>query len=309
MKNTVQPKKTILITWATGLIGKRLVKDYAHKGWKVICLVRNKKKAKKEFIGLSITIVVDLMELPQTVIINAVVNLAGMPISIGLWTKARKEKILNSRLHTTRQVMELLKYLNKKPDIIIQGSACGYYGHGGNIELDEIAPPTEIFMSTLCQKWEKECEDHLPETTRMVSLRLGVVLARDAKAFKQLKLPMSLGLGAVLGSGDQYFPWIHIDDVISAIEFAINNKNLCGAINLVAPEALSQKQFSQKFAKALNRPLFISVPAFVLRAALGELSDLFLLGQRAIPEKLVNHNFVFRYSSLNKALDNLVCLK
>ena len=297
--------RTILITGATGFIGGQLVRRLLTRGDAIIVLTRDADRALDRF-GPHVRIITDLKALETDTCIDAVVNLAGEPI-LGLpWTRARRSALLRSRIDTTRALIELFAILDRPPRVLIGASAVGYYGVRGDEKLDEREAPQPIFQSTLCQEWEAISRAAESLGVRVVALRFGLVLARDGGALPSLVRPVRMGLGAVLGSGRQWVSWIHIDDVTRLVEFALGNPAVRGAVNAVAPVAVTQAQFQRELARTLRRPLWARIPAPILRALLGEMAQLLVDGQRVVPVRAVTAGFVFQHSEVGAALRHLV---
>jgi uncharacterized protein (TIGR01777 family) len=297
--------RTVLITGATGFIGGQLVRRLLARGDAIIVLTRDADRAPDRF-GPHVRIVTDLKALETDTRIDAVVNLAGEPI-LGLpWTRARRSALLRSRIDTTRALIELIAILDCPPRVLIGASAVGYYGVRGDAELDERAAPQAIFQSELCQEWEAISRAAESLGVRVIALRLGLVLARDGGALPSLAWPVRMGLGAILGSGRQWMSWIHIDDVLRLFEFTLSNPTLRGAVNAVAPVAVTHGQFERELARTLRRPLWLRIPAPILRTLLGEMAQLLVDGQRVVPTRAVAAGFVFQYSEVGAALRQLI---
>ena len=281
------PPRCILVTGSTGFIGRHLLARLRARGDQVIGLRRGERP-------------------PPGQHIDAVVNLAGAPI-LGLpWTAARRRQLLSSRLDTTRALIQALADDGQHPPVFVSASAIGYYGVRGDEPLDEQAAPQPIFQSRLCREWEEVACTAEGLGSRVVRLRLGVVLGRDGGALPQLALPVRLGLGAILGSGQQGAPWIHIEDVVRLIEFALDQPQLAGAVNAVAPGHVTHAQMQRTLARVLHRPLWLRVPAFVLRAALGEMAQLLVDGQHVVPARALAAGFTFAHPQLEPALQGLL---
>ena len=293
--------RTVLITGATGFIGGHLVRRLLARGDAIIVLTRDAERALDRF-GPHVTIITDLKALPNSTRIDAIVNLAGERILALPWTKGRRTDLLSSRLGTTRAVTDLCGRLDRPPRVLLSASAIGYYGVRGDEVLDERAAPQTIFQSQLCQQWEAAAQAAGDLGVRVVTLRLGLVLARDGGALPSMALPVRLGLGAIIGSGRQWVSWIHIDDAVRLIEFALGNPALRGAVNAVAPTPLSHDEFQRELARTLRRPLWLRIPAWVLRKTLGEMAQLLVDGQRVVPHRAVTAGFVFQYSESGAAL-------
>jgi uncharacterized protein (TIGR01777 family) len=297
--------RTLLVTGATGFIGGHLVRRLLANGDAIIVLTRDPDKALDRF-GPHAQIITDLGSLQTSTRIDAVVNLAGEPI-LGLpWTRARRTALLHSRIDTTRALTNLFSRLDRPPRVLVSASAVGYYGVRDNEELDEQAAPQPVFQSKLCQEWEAAAHAADFLGVRVVTLRLGLVLARDGGALPSLARPVRMGLGAIIGSGQQWVSWIHIDDVVRLIEFALSNRSLRGAVNAVAQAPVSHAQFQRELAQTLHRPLWFRIPAWLLRRTLGEMAQLLVDGQRVVPVRAVKAGFVLQYPEVGAALRQLV---
>ncbi len=297
--------RTVLVSGATGFIGGHLVRRLIGRGDRVIVLTRDAGKALNRF-GPHVRIVTRLGDVDPTTAIDAIVNLAGATILGFPWTRRRRAQLVDSRVGTTRALLELAGRLSRAPRTLISASAIGYYGIHDSEPLDERAPPSPIFQSRLCQQWEAAADSGEALGMRVVKLRIGLVLGRDGGALPQLARPHRLGLGAVLGSGTQWLSWIHIDDLIRLFEFALDTPLARGALNAVSPNPVTHLQMQRAIARALHRPLWLRVPAFVVRAGLGEMAQLLVEGQRVVPNQTVALGFEFHYSSFVEALASLL---
>lgn len=295
----------ILMTGATGFIGSALVSRWLEAGYQVTALVRDKANAEDK-LGPSVELVVDLREIKPDSCFDAVINLAGAPIAGGLWTKARRELLRNSRIGTTAALVQKLAELKSKPEVMISASAAGYYGRCGSEWLTESAEPQDIFMSTLCRDWEEAASKVEDMGIRLVIPRISIVLGSKGGAFPDLVRPIRFGLGARFGAGSHYFPWIHKEDLLALFDHILENKELSGPVNAVAPGAVTQQEFNSIIASILRRPNFMWVPAGALKLALGELSDLFVSGQRMAADKALESGFEFQYPTLDEAGKNLL---
>lgn len=307
----------ILITGATGFVGSALVASLRADGRRLIVLSRDARQARLRFGGGAgggvsggVAVVESLDEIAPETRIAAVVNLAGARV-LGLpWTAARRRTLLESRVGVTAAVVALMRRLEQPPRVLVSASAVGFYGaadrdgHGdAGRALDETAGPRRgEFQSDLCAAIEHEAGRAAALGVRVVKLRLGIVLGGDDGAYPMLALSARLGLGARLGDGRQPVPWLHIDDAVGIIRFALANAHLRGAVNAVAPAAPDQRRFADALAASFGRRVRLAVPALPLRALLGEMSELLLAGQNAVPRAAVDAGYVFRFDRLEEAL-------
>lgn len=238
--------------------------------------------------------------------IDAVINLAGESVGAGRWTMRQKERIRSSRINATRAIVEAIRTSRKKPGVLVNASAVGYYGHVEDGDVTEELPAGDDFLAETCRLWESEALKAAQSGVRVVMMRTGFVIGSDAEAFKKLQLPFKLFAGGPFGSGEQWFPWIHIDDVAAGYVFAVRQPALSGPVNLSAPHPVRVRDLAKELGRALRRPSFMPAPAFALKIVLGEMSDLLLKGQRAIPAKLLQKGFDFHFSDLSAALRNAV---
>ena len=232
---------------------------------------------------------------------DAVLNLAGSPI-ITRWSKANKKRIYQSRIDTTRLIVEAVNGLTSPPKDFISASAVGIYD-AVNVHDEFSFNYSSDFLSNLCRDWEHEALKLNADKVRLSIFRFGVVLSASGGALKQMLQPFKLGIGGRIGSGDQFFPWIHLDDVVRAVVGGITIPRASGVYNLVAPEVLTNKQFTQKLAKAMHRPAFMLVPTWALQLLLGEGAKALTSGQQVIPHRLLADGFEFSYPTLNSAFE------
>lgn len=292
----------ILITGGTGLIGQHFIRE--HQSYHYTVLSRDIAKVEK--LGPNCTGISGLSCLQNLNEFDAVINLAGEPIIDKRWSDTQKEIICQSRWGITEQLVILFAASDFPPSVFISGSAIGYYGNSfGQPMLEDSATAESDFSSDLCQRWESIAEK-ASGTTRVVSIRTGVVLAQDGGALKKMLLPFRFWLGAQLGNGQQIMSWIHINDQIRAINFLLNDSSAQGAYNLTAPEPITNKLFSQTLAKHLHSKCFLAVPDKVLRILMGESAALLLNSQNILPQKLLDSGFHFEFSKIDSAFTDLV---
>ncbi|WP_068093507.1 TIGR01777 family oxidoreductase [Novosphingobium rosa] len=297
-------RQSVLVTGGTGFIGQRLVAALASAGHEVIVLSRNRAKAMA--LGNPIRIVTDLGQIAATARIDAIVNLAGEPISDSPWTRAKRQRILRSRLKVTRDVLRLIARLERKP-VLVNGSAMGWYGLRGDEVLTEAGDARPCFSHEICARWEKAALKAEALGVRTVLLRTGLVLDREGGMLARLLTPFEFGLGGRFGTGRHWMSWIHRDDMVRLIIHAIATPALRGPLNATAPEPVTNRRFTQALAAALHRPALIPVPAWPLRLVLGDFAEeLLLSGQRVVPQAALTSGFRFDYPTIDAALREIV---
>jgi uncharacterized protein (TIGR01777 family) len=236
---------------------------------------------------------------------DAVVNLAGENLAEGRWTKRRKQALVSSRVLPTRTLARAINACHTPPRVLVSASAVGYYGPHGDEPVTEATPAGSDFLARICVEWEQEARAAETPRTRLVIIRSGVVLANDGGALKKMLRPFRLGLGATLGSGAQYFPWIHADDWSSLVYWLIGNGDAAGAFNATAPEPVNNHTFTKTLGQVLGRPAVLKAPAFALRLAMGEMAGMILHGQRVMPVHAEHLGFQFTHRALEGALRSL----
>mgnify|MGYP000138556880 CR=1 FL=1 len=236
---------------------------------------------------------------------DAVVNLAGKSI-FAYWTEATKKEIYDSRVETTRNITAALDGAPGRETVLVSTSAVGYYGDRGDDILTETSARGEGFLADLSRDWEDAAMAAAEKGVRVVIVRFGIVLDKDGGALKQMLPPFRLGLGGPLGDGRQWFPWIHMDDLVSAILFALAEPEISGPLNLTAPNPVRNRQFVRAMGRVLRRPAFVPVPGFALKTALGEFGEVLLSSQRALPVRLLDSGFHFEYPDIGPALKQLI---
>jgi uncharacterized protein (TIGR01777 family) len=306
--------KSVLVTGATGFIGQLLVRALIADGQNVIVLTRNPTRAASIFDG-NVRCIACMDDLPSTQKIDVIINLAGARIFGKRWTPSRKAFLKNSRVALTKSLANWIANAEQKPDLLLSASAIGYYGIqavGDDTVLTEDSPPQSIFMSELCQDWEAAAQSARQYGVRVICMRFGVVLGPQG-ALPMMMLPIKLGLGGPLGSGKQWVSWIHVHDVLRGIahlwQLSEQDDRISQDLhiaNFTAPDAVTQKEFSQTAAKLIHRFSFFPTPGFPMRIGLGEQADLLLEGQRVAPVQLQKYGFIFSYPELRAALKNLL---
>lgn len=296
----------ILITGGSGFIGQHFIRCFPQ--YKYTILTRSGHKTSE--LNPDCTCITDLESLKDLNSIDAVINLAGEPIIDKRWTNKQKNNIRHSRWGTTEQLVKLFEASNNPPSVLISGSAIGYYGNSFGEEMaEDSACPHSDFSNELCQKWEAIAELANINTsgkTRVALLRTSVVLGAKQGALKKMLLPFKLGMGAKLGSGKQIMSWIHIDDAVNAIHTILLNTDCHGPYNLSSPSPVSNADFTNSLAAALNSKAFLTMPETLLRLAMGESADLLLNSQNVIPKRLLEMGFNFKHPKLQGALNDLL---
>jgi uncharacterized protein (TIGR01777 family) len=297
--------RTVLVTGATGFIGSRLVAALGGAGHRVIALVRN--PARLDLLPPPFTVVTSLDQLPADTSIDAIVNLAGEPIGNELWTEAKRRKILESRINMTADVIALIARLERKPAVLVSGSAIGWYGLWQDQPLTESAKSHACFSHELCEAWEAAAHGAEAHGVRVVCLRIGLVLGREGGFITRMLTPFEFGLGGPLGSGRQWMSWIERDDLIRLIAHVIARPDLSGAVNATAPIPVTNMKFTEELARRLHRPAVFRVPYGLLRRIGGDFANELLLGgQRVLPNKALSTGFVFRYETLRTAFEAIL---
>jgi len=294
---------SILITGGTGLIGQALIPALERNGHRISVLTRHLNRYP------STPIQPDLFssfeDIPDSHPIDAVINLAGAPIVGPRWSKQRKQVLRDSRIGLTQNLARWMAVRQTPASVVINGSAVGYYGNRYDDILGESAPPGNDFGAHLCRDWENESMALENLGIRVAVIRTGLVLSASRGMLAPMLLSYKLGLGAKMGNGTQWMSWIHIDDQVGAICHLLHNPSSTGAYNLTAPSPVNNTEFSDTLAQVLHRPRLLAFPAPILKLALGEAAGLLLGGQRAIPSRLQQEGFQFRFDSLEKALADI----
>lgn len=304
----------VVIAGGSGLIGKALTNSLVMDNHEVIILSRSPDKvtglpagAKAVYWdGKSNAGWVDQVEGAKAVVNLAGESIAGAGFIPSRWTKDRKRRIIESRINAGNAIVSAVKEVEIKPLVVIQSSAVGYYGPQADEYIDEDNPAGDDFLASVCVAWEGSTSEVEEYGVRRVIVRTGLMLSADGGIFPRLQLPYKLYVGGPMGSGKQYYSWIHVADEIAAIRFLIDNQDTQGAFNLVAPNPVSNREFGQMLGKVMGRPSLIPVPGFALKLALGKVSMTALEGQRVIPKRLQELGFKFQYPELEDALLDIV---
>ena len=299
----------IIITGGTGLIGSALAANLANDGHEVILLSRAPERAAllpsgvraERWDGRTATGWGPLADGA-----GAIVNLAGEGIASGRWTEERKRRIRESRVNAGQAVVEAVKAAVKKPGVVIQSSAVGYYGVHDDEEISESTPAGSDYLAGVAVAWENSTAPMETLGVRRAIIRTGVVLSKKGGALPQMLLPFKLFAGGPLGSGKQWLPWIHIADEVSAIRFLMENRRASGPFNLCAPNPLTNAEFGRVVGRVIGRPAMMPTPAFALRLVFGEMATVLLDGQRQMPKRLIELGFAFRFPSAEAALRDIL---
>jgi uncharacterized protein (TIGR01777 family) len=292
--------KRILLTGGTGLIGRHLV-DKLKTDYAITVISRDPKRASR-LLPESVTTckIEDVRDLND---VDIVVNLAGEPIADKRWSDTQKQRICHSRWDITETLVQLINDADTPPEALISGSAIGFYGRQGDTPVTEdFSAFRDEFSREICKKWEDIANN---ANTRVCTLRTGVVLADDGGALNKMLMPFRLGLGGPIGDGKQFMSWIHIEDMVRAIEFLIENQKCSGPFNLTSPKPASNAFFAHKLCKRLERPCIFTTPEFAVKLLMGESSDLVIYGQKVLPARLEAAGFNFSYPVLIDALEAL----
>lgn len=293
----------ILISGSSGFVGTELIKYLELHGHEVFRLVRNKNKLSDHAIFFDPASSALPSNLEPFEKMDAVINLSGENIADGRWSEEKKKRILDSRVSTTKALCNILKVVKNPPKVLVNASAIGFYGDRGDEELTEDSLPGTNFLSQVCKAWESETESLKATGIRVVLLRFGAVLSPEGGALAKMLLPFKLCLGGNLGSGDQYFSFIALDDLTRVILFAVETDSLNGPVNAVTPHPIQNKAYTKALGNVLKRPTIFPVPAFAARLAFGQMADeLLLASQKVYPKKLLAAAFKFDYPTIQDTL-------
>ena len=298
----------VLITGGSGFVGQRLCRQLVEQGHEVQVVSRSPHRVRDRLPGNC-----DIRDSAQAFIESppdALVNLAGEPIAAKRWSDEQKARLINSRVAATEQLVALCEQLKANgqplPKVMVSGSAMGYYGDQGKRVVTEKTMPNDEFAHRLCKQWETAARPIEAMGVRLAIVRIGLVLEAGGGSLEKMLPPFKWGLGGRFGSGEQFMPWIHRDDLVAAILFLINQEGLSGAFNGCAPHPVTNATFTKTLASHLNRPAIFPVPAFVLKAGFGEMSRLLLTGADMRPVRLEEAGFSFQYPTLDKALEAIL---
>ncbi|MDP3921013.1 MAG: TIGR01777 family oxidoreductase [Candidatus Omnitrophota bacterium] len=300
----------IILAGGTGFIGKSLLEALLREDHRVVLLTRTPGHPENSDPDRVATVTWDAKRAgawaKEVDGAGAVINLTGESIAAKRWSRAQKERIVQSRVGSVAALAQAIERARSKPAVFINASAVGYYGNVDHEAAGEERPKGEGFLADTCQQWEAETVGVAKFGIRVVLLRLGVVLEQGGGAMAKIVPPFRFFLGGPLGSGKQWFPWVHRDDVVGAVLFALEHPELAGPVNVTAPEMVNMKDFCGTLGRVMNRPSWAPVPAFMLKLMLGEMSDMLLTGQRAVPEKLKRAAYPFKHPQLREALESIL---
>jgi uncharacterized protein (TIGR01777 family) len=298
----------VAITGATGFVGSRLVERLQAQGHQPLILTRNRASADRAFPTLEIVAYTPTESGSWQQAIagcDAVVHLAGEPIAESRWTPERKQEILKSRQLSTQKIVEAIAQANPKPTVLVNASAIGYYGTSETATFDESSPAGNDFLAEVCQAWEAEAQKVKDAGVRLVILRLGIVLG-DGGALAKMTPPFKVFAGGPIGTGRQWFSWIHRDDLVNLILEALTRKDIEGVFNATAPNPVRMTELCQTIGETLNRPSWLPVPSFALEALLGEGAKVVLEGQQVLPKRTTSYGFKYRYPTVKQALAEIL---
>lgn len=287
--------RIILITGATGLIGRHIIPAILAEGDSFIALTTNMESAKKKLPEAKQIVDLKNFMLLKDEKIDGIINLAGLNLGDKRWNEAFKKAAYDSRIYTTAKIVELISAMKTKPEVLVSASGMDYYGDTGDKEIFEDAPPANDYMANLCKAWETEAMKAEQYGVRTVTVRTGFVMAKNSKAVDKLTMPFKFFIGGPTGSGKQIMSWIHIDDIVGIYIFALNNENVSGPINAAAPNPETMREFCKHMAHAMHRPSFFPVPAFVVKIVAGEMAQVVLGGRKISPEKIMRLGYKFKY--------------
>jgi uncharacterized protein len=300
----------VAVFGGTGFVGSCLIERLHSENNHVIVFTRNSQKANRQFSGIE---VVNYSPLESGIWqekisgCDGVINLAGQPIADSKWTPDYKQKILQSRELGTRKIVEAIKKSSQKPKVLINTSAIGFYGTSETTIFDENSPSGNDFLAEVCRKWESEAQEVKSAGVRLVILRTGIVLGKEGGALAKMLTPFQLFAGGPLGTGNQWFSWIHRDDLVNLFIAALKQENMQGIFNATAPYPVKMSELCQTLGQVMNRPSWLPVPAFALQLLLGEGAQVVLEGQQVLPKNTQAVGFQYQYPELKSALTQILC--
>ena len=303
----------VAIAGATGFVGSRLVEKLQAAGHQVVVLSRDAQRARRVFPASAYPNLEVVAYTPaesgdwQKSIAgcDGVVNLAGAPIAEERWTQARQQAILDSRRLTTAKLVEAIVNANPRPSVFVSGSAIGYYGTSETAEFDETSPAGDDFLAAVCKEWEAAAQPAKNAGTRLAILRLGIVLGMGGALGKMLPA-FKLFAGGPLGTGKQWFSWVHREDLVDLILYALQNSQVQGVLNATAPNPVRMNELCQTLGEVLKRPSWLPVPSFALELLLGDGAKVVLEGQKVLPKQTLASGFQYQYPTLKLALEDIL---
>ena len=294
----------MLITGATGLVGTALQESFNEQGYEMLLASRGEPKDER-YIQWDIEN--GFAEPDRLEGLDAVVHLAGESVFGLRWTDEKKKAIRDSRVLGTRSIVEAISKLKDRPKVLVAASAIGFYGERGDEEMTESAVAGDTFLADVSKQWESEARRAEDAGIRTVLLRTGIVLSKDGGALGTMLTPFKLGVGGVVGSGKQWMSWVALDDHIAAINYAIENESLRGAVNATSPQPVTNQEFTKTLGEVVYRPTLIPMPEFVVSMVLGEMGDeLLLTSTKVLPKRLLDAGFEFKYPALKAAIEHAV---
>lgn len=294
----------VLITGASGLVGKELRRSFTDQGYEMLLASRSEPRDENY---IQWTIEDGFAEPERLEGIDVVVHLAGENVSGLRWTDDKKKAIRDSRVLGTRNVVDAISKLKNKPHTFIASSAIGFYGERGDEEVTESSAAGDNFLAGVCKEWEAESRRAEDAGIRTVLLRTGIVLSKDGGALGTMLTPFKMGVGGVVGSGKQWMSWISMDDEIAVINFAIDNENIRGAVNAVSPNPATNESFTKTLGEVLYRPTFLPLPEFAVSMIFGEMGDALLLAStKVLPKRLEDAGFEFKFPNLKEAVESAI---
>ncbi|WP_053235491.1 TIGR01777 family oxidoreductase [Sandaracinus amylolyticus] len=305
-----EPGMRILITGVTGLVGARLAAQLLMSRVEIVALSRDPARAQEKVAAVSRAWKWSPeLAVPEQAVqgLDAVVHLAGESVA-GRWTDEKKRAIEQSRVEGTRRVVEAIAALpeNQRPYVLVSASAIGYYGETGERDVREGDPPADDFLAKVCVEWEREAMKAEALGVRVVTPRLGLVMSPEGGALQRMLPIFKMGFGGKLGSGRQWWPWIHLDDVIGILQHAIAHRELRGAINATSPSPVRQSEFADVLGRVVRRPSFLPAPAFAIKTALGEFGSEVLGSRKVLPTRALESGYRFKFRELEPALRDLL---
>ncbi len=291
---------------ATGFVGKALTAALVARGDEVVAFGRDAGRVRAAVPAAKEAWSLDELSAARVASLDAVVNLAGESVAAKRWTPEQKAAIRDSRVRTTRKVVDAIASASERPGVLVNASAVGFYGPRGEEEVTEATPPGGDFLAGVCRDWEAEAQRVTDLGVREVRLRTGIVLGDAGGPLEQMLLPFKLFVGGAVGDGRQWFPWVHLADVVGATLWALDHETLAGPVNVTAPRPVRYGEFAAALGRRLRRPSWLTVPGFALRLAVGEMAEVLVTGQRAVPAALEADGYAFRYARVEDALADVV---